>query len=75
MVFTHISVKGWIIDPYVQSLFYCSHLIQVLPPNNVEVVNGNIVTGDVTVVIYRSYLCIESLPTQISTCSGTVTTP
>ena len=52
MVFTHISVKGWIIDPYVQSLFYCSHLIQVLPPNNVEVVNGNIVISDVTVVIY-----------------------
>ena len=52
MVFTHISVKGWIIDPYVQSLFYCSHLVQVLPPNNAEVVNGNIVTSDFTVVIY-----------------------
>ena len=52
MVFTHISVKGWIIDPYVQSLFYCYRLVQVLPPNNVEVVNGNIVTSDVTVVIY-----------------------
>ena len=52
MVFTHISVKGWIIDPYVQSLFYCSHLVQVLPPNNVEVVDGNIVTSDGTVVIY-----------------------
>ena len=51
MVFAHISVKGWIIDPYVQSLFYCSHLVQVLPPNNVEVVNGNIVTSDVAVVI------------------------
>ena len=22
MVFTHISIEGWIIDPYVQSLFY-----------------------------------------------------
>ena len=52
MVFAHISVKGWIIDPYVQSLFYCSHLVQVLPPNNVEVVNGNIVTSDVAEVIY-----------------------
>ena len=52
MVFTHISVKGWITDPYVQSLFYCSHLVKVLPPNNVEVVNGNIATSDVTVVIY-----------------------
>ena len=23
-------IEGWIIDPYVQSLFYCSHLVQVL---------------------------------------------
>ena len=46
MVFTHISIEGWIIDPYVQSLFYSSHLVQVLPPNNVKVVDGNIVTSD-----------------------------
>ena len=52
MVFTHISIEGRIIDPYVQSLFYCSHLVQVLPPNNVEVVDGDIVTSDVAVVIY-----------------------
>ena len=52
IVFNHISIEGWIIDPYVQSLFYCSHLVQVLPPNNVEVVDGNIVTSDVAVVIY-----------------------
>ena len=52
MVFTHISIEEWIIDPYVQSLFYCSHLVQVLPPNNVKVVDSNIVTSDVAVVIY-----------------------
>ena len=52
MEFTHISIEGWIIDTYVQSLFYCSHLVQVLPPNNVEIVDGNIVTTDVAVVIY-----------------------
>ena len=52
MVFTHISIEGLIIDPYIQSLFYCSHLVQVLPPNNVEVVDGNTVTSDVTVVMY-----------------------
>ena len=51
MVFTYISIEGWIIDPYVQSLFYCSHLVQVLPSNNVKVVDGNIVTSDVAVVI------------------------
>ena len=52
MVFTHISIEGWIIDPYVQSLLYCSHLVQVLPPNNVKVVDGNIGTSDVAMVIY-----------------------
>ena len=51
-VFTQISIEGWIIDPYVQSLFYCSHLVQVLPPNNVKVVDSNIVTSDVAMVIY-----------------------
>ena len=49
MVFAHISVEGWIIGPYVQSLFNCSHLVQVLPPNNVKVVDHNIVTSDVAV--------------------------
>ena len=53
MVLAHISVEGWIIDPYVQSLFYCSYLVQVLPPNNFEIVDGNTVTTDVAVVIYR----------------------
>ena len=52
MVFTHISVEGWIIDPYVQSLFYCPNLVQVLPPNNFEIIDGNTVTTDVTMVIY-----------------------
>ena len=52
MVFTHISVKGWIIDPYVQSLFYCPNLVQVLPPNNFEIIDGNTVATDVTMVIY-----------------------
>ena len=52
MVFAHISIEGWIIDPYVQSLLYCSHLVPVLPPYNVDVVDGNIVTSDVAMVIY-----------------------
>ena len=49
---SHISIEGWITDPYVQSLFYCSHLVQVLPPNNVKVVDSNIVTSDVAMVLY-----------------------
>ena len=52
MVFANISVEGWIIDPYIQSLFYCSYLVQVLPPNNFEIIDGNTVTTDVTMVIY-----------------------
>ena len=52
MVFTHISVEGWIIDPYLQSLFNCPDLVQVLPPNNFEIIDGNTVTTDVTMVIY-----------------------
>ena len=52
MVFANIPVQGWIIDPNVYSLFDCSHLVQVLPPNNFEIVDGNIVTTDVTMVIY-----------------------
>ena len=52
MVFAHISVEGWIIDTYVQSLFYCSYLVLVLPPNNFETVDGNTVTTAVSVVIY-----------------------
>ena len=46
------SVQGWIIDPYVYSLFNCSHLVQVLPPNNFKIVDGNFVTTDVTMVMY-----------------------
>ena len=67
MVFTHISIEGWIIDPYVQSLFYCSHLVQVLPPNNGEVVDGNIVTSDVAVVIYGTggFRCSVNLSPKV----------
>ena len=52
MVFTYLSVKGWIIDPNVQSLFYCPNLVQVLPTNNFEIIDGNTVTTGVTMVIY-----------------------
>ena len=55
MVFANISVEGWIIDPYVQSLFNCSHKVLVLPPCSVEIVDGNIVTNDVKMVKYWGY--------------------
>ena len=40
MVFTHITIEGWIIDPYVQSLFYfiCFYSNQV-PTNRTNMNN------------------------------------
>ena len=67
MVFANISVEGWIIDPYVQSLFYCSYLVHFLPPNNFEIVDGNTVTTDVTMVIYGrgSFRCSLNLSPKV----------
>ena len=51
MVFAYVSIEGWIIDPYVQCFFDCSTEVLVLPPNNVEILNGDLVTRDVAMVI------------------------
>ena len=32
MVFAYVSIKGWIIDPYIQGLFDGSHEVLVLSP-------------------------------------------
>ena len=45
MVFTNISVKGWIIDPDIKNFFYGSLEVLVLPPHYVEVVNTYAVTS------------------------------
>ena len=50
MVFANIPVQGWIIDPYVNSLFDCSHLVQVLPPNNFKIVDGNFATNQLMAI-------------------------
>ena len=52
MVFAYISVKGWIVDPYVQSFFDSSHEVLVLSPHNTEILNSDIVTSDVVMVKY-----------------------
>ena len=52
MELAYISVKGWIIDPYVQCFFYSSAEVLVLPTNNIEVFNGDLMTSDVTMVKY-----------------------
>ena len=49
MVFANISIEGWVIDPYEQSLFDCSGKVLVLPSNYAEVVNVSFMTWDVTV--------------------------
>ena len=51
MVFANISIEGWVIDPYEQSLFDCSGKVLVLPSNYAEVVNVSFMTWDVTVVM------------------------
>ena len=51
MEFAFISIEGWIIDPYVQCFFDCSTEVLVLPPNNVIILNGDLMTSDVAMVI------------------------
>ena len=51
MEFAYVFVEGWIIDPYIQSLFYGPAEVLILPPNNIEIFYGDLVTTDVTVVI------------------------
>ena len=52
MVLAHISIQGWIVDPNVKSLFYCSSEVLVLPSHNVEILNTYVVTSGVKVVKY-----------------------
>ena len=52
MVFAYFSIKGWIIDPYVQCFFYCSVEVLVFPPHCAKIIYGNIVTSGVKMVIY-----------------------
>ena len=51
MEFAYVFVEGWTIDPYIQSLFYGPAEVLILPPNNIEIFYGDLVTTDVTVVI------------------------
>ena len=36
MVFAYVSVKGWIIDPYIESFFDGSHEV-LLSPHNTKI--------------------------------------
>ena len=52
MVFAYISIEGWIINPDINSFFYGSDEVLVLSPHNAEIMNGDIMTYDVMMVIY-----------------------
>ena len=51
MEFAYIFIEGWIIDPYVQCFFDSSAEVLVLPPYNVEIFNGDLMTSDLAMVI------------------------
>ena len=46
MVFANIFVEGWIIHPYVYSLFDQPHEVVILSPHHTEVVNCGVMTCD-----------------------------
>ena len=52
MVFAYVLVQGWIVHPYVYYFFDSSNQVLVLPPHNAEVLNGDIMTSGVKMVIY-----------------------
>ena len=47
MVLANIPIQGWIVDPNVQSFFYCSFEVLVLSSHNVEILNTYAVTNEV----------------------------
>ena len=52
MVFAYVSIQGWIIDPYVYSLFYGSHEVLLLSPHNAKILYRDLVTSGVIMVKY-----------------------
>ena len=51
MVFANIFVEGWIVYPYVYSLFDQPHKVVILSPHYTEVINGSIMICDGIVAI------------------------
>ena len=69
MVFAYISIKGWIIDPYIQCFFYCSTEVLVFPPSDIEIINGDLMTSDVAMVIDWGG-CLLMFSEPLSKCSS-----
>ena len=52
MVLAYVCIEGWIVHPDVYCLFDGSNEVLILPPHNAEIVNGNVMTCDVLMVMY-----------------------
>ena len=52
IVFTYVSIEGWIINPYVYCFLDSPDEVLILPPHNTEIFNGGTMTYDVVMVIY-----------------------
>lgn len=55
MVFANISVQGWIICSYVQGFFNGSQKAMIFSPQDGKVVNSDIMTRDVNMVMYGGW--------------------
>ena len=55
MVFANVSIYGWIICPYVQGFFFGSQKAMFFSPQDGKVVNSDIMTRDVNMVMYGGW--------------------
>ena len=68
MVFAYVSIKGWIIHPYVHCFLDSSDEVLILPPHNTEIFSGGTMTRDVGMVIYWEG-DLQVFPEPLSKCS------
>ena len=69
MVPAHISVKGWIVHPNINSFLNGSDEVVVLSPHNTEILDGDVMTcGGVMVMYWGGGLLMFLQP--LTKCSG-----
>ena len=66
MEFAYVFIEEWIIDPYVQCFFDSSAEVLLLPPYNIEIFNGDLMTSDVAMVINWCYSVTKFAGTTFS---------
>ena len=72
MVFAYVFVQGWIIDPYEHWFFVQPGEILLFPAHYTEVIQGNIMTHGVTVIIDRGE-GFQVFLVSLSKCSSCLT--